>query len=73
MADGQGLGGSEHEGRQVLAAEPGGLVQAVAAVVMASVWELSAVQSLWHLLSRVRGSGRYYAQRYRCPISSSLR
>ena len=32
MADGQGLGGSEHEGRQVLAAEPGSPVQAVAAV-----------------------------------------
>ena len=32
MADGQGLGGGEHEGRQVLAAEPGGLVQAVADV-----------------------------------------
>jgi len=32
VADGQGLGGSEHEGRQVLAAEPGSPVQAVAAV-----------------------------------------
>jgi hypothetical protein len=32
VADGQGLGGGEHEGRQVLAAEPGGLVQAVADV-----------------------------------------
>jgi hypothetical protein len=31
-ADGQGLGGGEHEGEQVLAAEPGGLVQAVASV-----------------------------------------
>jgi hypothetical protein len=35
VADGQGLGGGEHDGRQVLAAEPGGLVHAVAAVVMA--------------------------------------
>jgi len=32
VADGEGLFGGEHEGRQVLAAEPGGLVQAVAAV-----------------------------------------
>jgi hypothetical protein len=37
MADGQGLVGGQHKRGQVLAAEPGGLVQAVAAIVMASV------------------------------------
>src|SRR6266699_4008430 len=50
-ADGQGLSFGEHEGGQVRTALHGGLVQAVRPVVMARVWELSAVQSLWHLLS----------------------
>lgn len=53
-ADEQGLGGGEHEGRDFRLPGHGGLVQAAAAVVMASVWELSAVQSLWHLSRAIR-------------------
>ncbi len=49
----------------VLAAMP------VGAVVMASVWELSAVQYLCHRLSRLMRS-RLCTQRHICPISSSL-
>jgi hypothetical protein len=37
VADGQGLGGGEHEGRDFRSSDHGSLVQAVASAVMASV------------------------------------
>jgi hypothetical protein len=43
-ADQQGLGGGKHEGRDLRPAGHGGLVQAVGAVVMTGVWQLSCVQ-----------------------------